>query len=133
MALETLESDNFVELKQKIQQAEQAMQELQQAQGQAEQEAANAAQEFEIKKHDDEMVSKERDRQVEQEEGERNRRNQIVLKTMELNRPDPQPKIDVREQGLKERQQSETERSNRAKENLEGKKIEASKQKTSNK
>ena len=133
MALETLESDNFVELKQKIKQAEQAMTELQQAQGQAEAEAGQAEREFKIKKHDDEMLSKERDRQVEQEEGERNRQNQITLKTMELNRPDPQPRTDPREQGLKERQQSETERSNRAKENLEEKKIEASKQKNTNK
>jgi hypothetical protein len=131
MALETLESDNFVELKQKIQQAEQAMMELQQAQSEAESQGLQAQREFEVQKHSDEMLSKERDRQVEQEEGERDRQNQIILKNMELNRPAPQPMADPREQGLKERQQSETERSNRAKEGLEEKKINASKQKNS--
>jgi hypothetical protein len=131
MALETLESDNFVELKQKIQQAEQAMMELQQAQSEAESQGLQEQRQFEVQKHSDEMLSKERDRQVEQEEGERDRQNQIILKNMELNRPAPQPMADSREQGLKERQQSETERSNRAKEGLEEKKINASKQKNS--
>jgi hypothetical protein len=131
MALETLESDNFVELKQKIQQAEQALMELQQAQSEAESQGLQAKRELEVQKHSDEMLSKERDRQVEQEEGERDRQNQIILKNMELNRPAPQPMADPREQGLKERQQSETERSNRAKEGLEEKKINASKQKNS--
>lgn len=131
MALETLESDNFVELKQKIQQAEQAMMELQQAQSEAESQGLQEQRQFEVQKHSDEMLSKERDRQVEQEEGERDRQNQIILKNMELNRPAPQPMADPREQGLKERQQSETERSNRAKEGLEEKKINASKQKNS--
>ena len=131
MALETLESDNFVELKQKIQQAEQAMMELQQAQSEAQSQGLQEQRQFEVQKHSDEMMSKERDRQVEQEEGERDRQNQIILKNMELNKPAPQPMADPREQGLKERQQSETERSNRAKEGLEEKKINASKQKNS--
>jgi hypothetical protein len=131
MALETLESDNFVELKQKIKQAEQAMMELQQAQGQVEAEAGQAEREFEIKKHDDEMLSKERDRQVEQEEGERNRQNQITLKKMEMSRPEP-PK-DVVKENLETRKQAESERSNKAKERLEEKKIEASKQKNTGK
>ena len=122
MALETLESDNFVELKQKIQQAEQAMQELQQAQGQAETEAGQAEREFEMKKHEDEMMSKELDRKVEQEEGERDRRNQVRLKEMEIQNDSSRSKIE-REMTIKERQQSETERSNRTKEMLDGRKL----------
>ena len=107
------------------------MMELQQAQSEAQSQGLQEQRQFEVQKHSDEMMSKERDRQVEQEEGERDRQNQIILKNMELNKPAPQPMADSREQGLKERQQSETERSNRAKEGLEEKKINASKQKNS--
>ena len=127
--LETLESDNFVDLKQKIQQAEQAMSELSQAQSQAEQQAAQAAQEFEMKKHSDEMLSNERDREATALEGERNRQTQILLKKMDMQKPVATP--DPRDQNLKDRQQAETERSNRAKERLEEKKITASKTKNS--
>ena len=127
--LETLESDNFVDLKQKIQQAEQAMSELSQAQSQAEQQAAQAAQEFEMKKHSDEMLSNERDREATALEGERNRQTQILLKKMDMQKPVATP--DPRDQNLKDRQQTETERSNRAKERLEEKKITASKTKNS--
>lgn len=128
-ALATLESDNFVELKQKIEQAEKVMQELSQAQSQAEQQAMAAQQEFVTKQHEDKMMSEQLDREVEQSEGERDRQLQLMLKKMELEKPgDP---MNVREQALKERDQTEKERSNRAKESLESKKIEASKQKRS--
>ena len=131
MALETLETDNFVELKQKIQQAEQSMNELQQAQSEAQGKAEQAAQEFEMKKHDDTIMSQERDRQVEESEGERDRQNAIRLKQMDMMKP-PQEK-NTTEEAFKNRQQSESERSNKAKERLEEKKIQASKQKNTGK
>jgi len=122
MALDTIEGESFLELKEKIKQAEQSMQELSQAQSEAQQQAAQAAQEFEMQKHQDEMTSQERDRQVKSNEGEKNRSLEIQLKQMDMQ---GKPAEVARDMSFKERTLSETSRANKALERIKADDVKA--------
>lgn len=122
MALDTIEGESFLELKEKIKQAEQSMQELSQAQSQAQQQAEAAAQEFEMQKHQDEMTSQERDRQVKLNEGEKDRSLEIQLKQMDMQ---GKPAEVAREMSFKERTLSETSRANKASERIKADDVKA--------
>ena len=122
MALDTIEGESFLELKEKIKQAEQSMQELSQAQSQAQQQAAAAEQEFEMQKHQDEMTSQERDRQVKSNEGEKDRSLEIQLKQMDMQ---GKPAEVARDMSFKERTLSETSRANKASERIKADDVKA--------
>jgi hypothetical protein len=126
--LETLEGENFVELKGKVKAAEASMQELQAAQSEAQQQAEQAAAEMEQQKHDDLMMSSEKERMLTASEGEKERMLKVRLKEMDMNMASNNvPLTDPREMSLKERAQSESERSNKSEEVIKSKAVDAKK------
>ena len=106
-----VDSESFVMMKDKIKEAESAMQELQAAQNQAEQEARQAEMQFKEQERNDENLNRELDR-----------RNRIDVAKISHPEQEPPPPPDntqqVRANDIKERQIAETERSNRAKEEI---------------
>ena len=106
-----VDSENFVMMKDQIKQAEAKMQELEAAQGQAEQEAKAA-----------ELEMKERERSDINLNLELDRKNKIDVAMISHPEPLPPEPIDnsvqVKGNEIKERQIAETERSNRAKEDI---------------
>jgi len=115
-----VDSENFVMMKDKIKQAERARQELEAAQGQAEQEARAAEMEMKERERNDDNLNKELDR-----------KNKIDVAMITHPEPLPPEPVDThvqdRSNDLKERQIAETERSNRAKEEISRKKDKGSK------
>lgn len=115
-----VDSENFVMMKDKIKQAEKMRQELEAAQGQAEQEARAAEMEMKERERNDENLNKELDR-----------KNNIDVAM--ISHPEPLPpepvdnSVQVKGNEIKERQITETERSNRAKEDIARKKDSGSK------
>ena len=106
-----VDSENFVMMKDQIKSAEAKMQELEAAQGQAEQEARAA-----------ELEMKERERSDINLNLELDRKNKIDVAM--ISHPDPLPpepkdnSVQVKGNEIKDRQVTETERSNRAKEDI---------------
>jgi len=126
--LETLEGENFVELKGKVKAAEASMQELQSAQYEAQQQAEQAQAEMEQQKHDDLMMSSEKERMLTASEGEKERMLKVRLKEMDINMASNNtPLTDPREMALKERAQSESERSNKSDEVIKNRAVTAKK------
>jgi hypothetical protein len=115
-----VDSESFVMMKDKIKEAETKMQELEAAQGQAEQEAKAA-----------ELEMKERERSDLNLNLELDRKNKIDVAMISHPEPlPPEPKdtsVQERTNEIKERQVTETERSNRAKEDIAKKKDSGSK------
>ena len=110
-----VDSESFIMMKDQIKVAEAKMQELEAAQGKAEQEAAAA-----------EMERKERERSDINLNLELDRKNRIEVALISHPEPlPPEPKdnsVQVRGNEIKERQVTEVERSNRAKEDISRKK-----------
>jgi hypothetical protein len=123
-ALDMIEGDSFIILKEKVKKAEKMQDELQQAQAQAEQEQLQAQQEQQLQMHQEQLADKEADRELERSEGEADRQNKITLMEMQLN---AKPQVIVpdenRKLSLEERKVDETRRATESAERQKDKEL----------
>ena len=125
-ALALIEGESFAILKEKINKAEAAAAELQQAQAEATAQAEVEKEKILEQRHKDLLDSQEKDRILQKEEGEAERKLKLEIARMTAEKSNRE--TDPKEFQLKDRELSEKERTNRAAEALKAKEI-ASKEK----